>query len=298
MKQAEFASHAKAIIFGEHSIVYKGWALAVPVLNLSLTAEISSRTDDEITFSEYGHSWLLEDIPDKYAGIRFLLSSYKERGAKGFDLKIESTIPESRGMGSSAASAHAVASVLAKVFGPDEKEDLTTEAEDMIHHKSSGLDLTAVQATAPIAFNHDKSKEALNRLGAFLLIADTGKDKLTGRSVSRVQNEMKKDKEISEALNQLSLIAYEGIQAWRAKDVKKVGELMNSAQSNLRILGVSCTELENVISILNDKGALGSKLSGAGNGGIAIGLFESEEASDPARKALAEKGFRTYSAAL
>ncbi len=66
-------------------------------------------------------------------------------------------------------------------------------------------------------------------------------------------------------------------------DLKQIGELMNICQGLLNALGVSNWEVEELIQIARDNGALGAKLTGGGGGGSMIALCP----DDPERVAAA-----------
>ncbi|TFG38670.1 MAG: hydroxymethylglutaryl-CoA reductase, partial [Candidatus Aminicenantes bacterium] len=54
--------------------------------------------------------------------------------------------------------------------------------------------------------------------------------------------------------------------------LERLGELMNVCQGLLNGLGVSSWELEELIQIARENGALGAKLTGGGGGGSMIAL--------------------------
>ncbi|MGD8441306.1 MAG: hydroxymethylglutaryl-CoA reductase, partial [Holophagae bacterium] len=60
--------------------------------------------------------------------------------------------------------------------------------------------------------------------------------------------------------------------AIRRHDLERLGELMNVCQGLLNGLQVSSWELEELIQIAREHGALGAKLTGGGGGGSMIAL--------------------------
>ena len=66
-------------------------------------------------------------------------------------------------------------------------------------------------------------------------------------------------------------ITSSGLASLSAGDMEGVGSAMSSCHERLRNLGVSCNELENLISAV-DSHSLGAKLTGAGGGGCRVSL--------------------------
>ena len=56
------------------------------------------------------------------------------------------------------------------------------------------------------------------------------------------------------------------------------------------MLGVSCSELDSIVSAAKENGALGAKLSGKGRGGVAIILLEKSAQKDRMTAALEKAG--------
>src|SRR5699024_11653084 len=55
-----------------------------------------------------------------------------------------------------------------------------------------------------------------------------------------------------------------------------LGNLLNEAQKELEVIGVSNTSLNRLIHFARQEGALGAKLTGAGHGGCMIALAKNE----------------------
>lgn len=66
---------------------------------------------------------------------------------------------------------------------------------------------------------------------------------------------------------------------------------MDENQELLRKIGVSCDELERLIRIAKDNGALGAKLTGTGRGGYMIALTPGRELQERVAKAIESAGF-------
>ena len=60
-------------------------------------------------------------------------------------------------------------------------------------------------------------------------------------------------------------------------DIVNFGLLMNENQIKLKEIGVSNDNLDSIIKLSKKFGSLGSKISGAGMGGVLISLIEKEK---------------------
>jgi galactokinase len=87
----------------------------------------------------------------------------------------------------------------------------------------------------------------------------------------------------------------EAVHALRARDADHVGELMSASHGSLRDdYEVSTPELDALVAALDEAGALGARLTGAGFGGCVVTLADRERADEIAQEACeryrAEKG--------
>ena len=71
-----------------------------------------------------------------------------------------------------------------------------------------------------------------------------------------------------EAINALTAL---GVKAIEQGDVETLGAIMNLNHTHLQNIGVSCKELDDLVSAARET-ALGAKLTGAGGGGCIIAL--------------------------
>lgn len=280
----QFTAHAKSILLGEHSVVYGYDALCVPITSLTLTCRIEEDADG-LTLDTAGYRGLFADAPRTYAGIEFLVRSLVEDPGRAEQIRLiyRSDIPMTRGLGSSAASALATIRCLDEYYSlgltQDEIVDWGNKAEDIIHGKASGLDLHTVMSEWPIIYNKKTGfRQVRSHLGAWLVISDTGVAGSTAEAVARVRDLVRSgDDRYRADLTRLGDIAAHGQEAWAVQDADALGTLFDEAQACLTDFGLATPIITRQVAAARRAGALGSKLSGSGLGGVIISLAASQE---------------------
>lgn len=265
-------------------MLYGSPAIAVPLLSLEIEVSCSP-TLFESAIKTDGFCGKLRDLPKNFSGISLLADLML--GTHCVNLHLKSSIPQSAGLGSSAASALALARSINSYLslGLAEKEilELCSAAEDAVHGKASGLDLSASASNTPILFSKSESFP-LSPLGSSLLVVYSGETGRTKNAIEKVRQ--KKDGE--EIMADLCQTCERAKKGWG--DVEKVGESMTEAHALLKKLGLYTPKLEKIVEKCMDLGALGAKLTGSGLGGCAIGLFK-----DKTQAKRAQKNFSDYS---
>ena len=79
----------------------------------------------------------------------------------------------------------------------------------------------------------------------------------------------------------------------RKGDLVELGELMNIDHGLLNALQVSSREIEELVQIARDNGALGAKLTGGGGGGAMIAISEPDHCQAIA-SAMRSAGYNTF----
>ena len=96
----------------------------------------------------------------------------------------------------------------------------------------------------------------------------TGYEGLTAKTVGRVRDAWEQDRRLYERIfDQIDALTLRGVQAISDNDLPLLGELMNICHGMLNALQVSTPELEQLVTIARENGALGAKLTGGGGGG-------------------------------
>ncbi|MBN2010111.1 mevalonate kinase [candidate division KSB1 bacterium] len=295
---------AKIILFGEHAVVYGQPAVAVPVLDVRAHAEmirIDERETAVIHASdlEIQYEFAAQKIPSKVKHIdeamRFLIRQQMEIPETGWRLDIRSDIPIGRGMGSSAAISVLLIRIMHQFvsipLAMDDLIRLSYELEKYHHGTPSGVDNTVVATSQPVYFIKGEPFELLEPAQFHLVIGDCGIGKKTGDVVADVASAYKNDeKKYGELFQCIGDLARFGRLMLENGDHEGLGAAMNSNQTLLRQINVSCDELENLISAALSAGACGAKLCGAGRGGCMVALAKNEQHAGKVKQALDNAG--------
>jgi mevalonate kinase len=276
----------KAILFGEHAVVYNRPAIAVPVAQVRAEATVAPAPPA----AGGGITLLAHDLGTAYklsgAAADDPLRAITEETLRFLDLdlnldltiSLRSTIPIARGLGSGAAISTAIVRALAAHFqrslAPGQVSQLVYEVEKLYHGTPSGIDNTVIAFEQPVYFVRGQPPETFSvKIPFTLVIADSGVPSPTKISVGDVRRAWQADPQRYERLfDEIGEIAGAGRRAVERGDIEAIGRLMDANQRLLQAIDVSSPELEALVAAARAAGALGAKLSGGGRGGNMIAL--------------------------
>ncbi len=278
---------AKAILFGEHAVVYDEPAIALPVSNLRVKATIEPGIGLEpgtvqIKIPGLGLDADLQSLSSEHPvaiSIQATLNCLGIHEQPSFRLRLTNNFPFGAGLGGSAAIAVAIARSLSSFLGhpltQPEVNEVAFASERSAHGKPSGIDNAVISLEKPIYFRRGDTPEPLKPGGLFsFLIADTGISKHTQDVVGDIALKRAEDDEIRELMQTIGAISKEGRIAFTKANTSKLGSLMNENQILLEKLEVSLPQLNKLSEAARSAGALGAKLTGGGRGGCILALIE------------------------
>lgn len=296
-------SHAKAILLGEHAVVYGAPALAIPLHSLSITAQVRPLGEHSIVLDSELYAGDALDAPARVEPIVTALRSalaLAGRPGQGIHLRVESSIPYERGLGSSAAVGVAVARAVGDLtdvaLGPDAVHDVVMAAERVAHGRSSGLDGRAVASDRPIRFQDGTAAVVPVGASCVFVVADSGHPGSTAEAVGAVRDLRSAQPERVEGLLRgLAEISEDAVGDLASGTLGDLGAQMTRAHRLLAELGVSDPVLQHLVSGALQAGALGAKLTGGGRGGCVIALARSaDQAADLEESLQAAGAVRTW----
>ncbi|CCQ92833.1 Mevalonate kinase [[Clostridium] ultunense Esp] len=275
----------KIILIGEHAVVYGQPALAIPFPETRIKT-IISRKRGPVMLDCFFYKGLLLNAPERLLGLTTIIKEIVngfDKELKDFSIRIESSIPPERGMGSSAAVAVATVRALYDFFDqPLTDQDLfkwSNISEKIVHGNPSGIDTAIIIGETPLYYIKGKPFVPFPfKLDAFLIVADTGELGQTQAAVASVEKLMDTDPEKGEdIIKQLGFLTKNAKVSIESNDGEKLGETMSKAHSLLDKLGVSNEILNLLVSVAVENGALGAKLTGGGRGGCMIALAATQQ---------------------
>jgi hydroxymethylglutaryl-CoA reductase len=277
------AGHGKAILMGEHAVVYGSHAIAAPI-PLAVESRIMDwKNGVHISIPRWGVEHDLEPDPERRQSFEKPAARILERlGLIDRDMQIEvyPNLPRAMGLGGSAAVAVAIVRALDQRYrlGLTELEvnDLAFEGERMAHGNPSGID-NAVATFGQVLLFRRGDPPLIEPLSVpepiKVVIGMTGVESLTAKMVAKVRSGWEQNRRLHDRLfDEIDQLTLRALEAVKSSDLEHLGQLMNVCQGLLNALQVSSWEIEELVQIARDNGALGAKLTGAGGGGSIIAL--------------------------
>ncbi|MEU5691851.1 mevalonate kinase [Actinosynnema sp. NPDC020468] len=292
------SAHAKAILLGEHAVLYGSPALALPVPGLTATARATRSADPgDVTFLVTGPAG-----PAPYPGDGLRQAAAALGGVDGGRTRvlIDSAIPVGRGLGSSAACARAAVLALADLLGrevtPARVYDLVQTAEHVAHGRASGIDAAATGSPVPIVFHDGVARPADIGFRGVFVIADSGTEGRTKAAVDLVRAGFERRPGAREAfVAAVSELTRDAVRDLASGDAAGLGARLTRCHGLLRDLGLSTEPIDGMVEAALDAGGLGAKLSGGGLGGCLVALTdEPDRAHELATALLAAGAVRTW----
>ncbi|MEY3431578.1 MAG: hypothetical protein RIS53_476 [Bacillota bacterium] len=282
-KQGFGVSHAKLILIGEHSVVYGYPGISIPFLPLK--AKVKVTISDEDSLSSTLFKGALNVVPQELLFMKFLVDELRTSLHFGpVHIEIENQIPNSAGMGSSAAISGAIVQALYDVANttltPALRFEKTQLAEKLVHGSASGIDALTTASNHAWYFIKGKEPEPLTiSIPAYLVVANTGVKGSTKEAVGKVAKLYAQN--LAQAhLESLGLMAILVRESIEKGSVEEIAKYMNQAHYHLQELEVSHPKLNSMVDAAIRFGALGAKLTGGGLGGSMIALFDNRSLAE------------------
>lgn len=293
MRSVSAHASAKLIIAGEHSVVYRRPALAVPVPDVRVTVSITAgmpHTGCVIHMPDIHRSGRLGTDDDPLLALLADILHAWELAVPDLIITVQSDIPIASGMGSGAAVATALVRACAIWYDQHPTREqvaaLVFRSEQRLHGTPSGIDNTVIAYDQPIRFCRQapaadgSPRPALITplpIGApvHLLIADTGVRSPTHLAVAGVRTRRDADTAHYEALfDAIAACTAVAADALARGDAALLGMAARQNHTLLQEIGVSSSHIDALVHAAEHAGAYGAKISGAGAGGVIYAVID------------------------
>jgi len=302
------SAHGKAILLGEHAVVYGAPALAIPVPQLTATAsaallEHPPSDVDEIAFTLTGPG-SAPVVTQATNGLRELVAEFKKLtgvdSAAAIDVLVDCMIPHGRGLGSSAACARAVVLALANLFNRKLDAatvfDLVQISEKVAHGRASGVDAAATGLPYSILFSAGTARPLRICFDGLFVIADSGTAGRTSDAVESLRLRFGRNPGAREDfVRRVSALAEAAVRDLGDSRASDFGARLTANHELLAGVGLSTDLIDTLVEAALAAGGLGAKISGGGLGGCMITLVrEPHRAQAVARRLRAAGAVRTW----
>ena len=274
----------KIILFGEHFVVHGTKAILAAIdkrvtVTTTFTENKTIRVNSELGTIEVPISSSHEEVKNEFKPFVYLVNKIinSNQNVNGLEVTIDSDIPIGVGLGSSSACCVAAAASISELFkelSSEEILNMSIEAEKTIFPDTSGADCTVCTYGGMIEYPSIEKID--NTFDLNLLIANSMIPHNTKNSVEKVNKFKENDEErFSQLCDLENGLIGEVIVAMKNNDATTFGLKMSENQKYLEEIQVSNDTLRGMISSLKEI-SLGTKITGAGDGGCVIALVKDE----------------------
>lgn len=323
IRSLHLSAPGKIILCGEHAVVYGKKALACSIdlrtrVNLTHTVQSSFQIYilnelvdiDEAQFEQLKTSSSVKSQFLQVIGLLLVNLDVKWNNLIGYKVEIDTELPISAGLGSSASLSVCLATLFLLVtrkINPEEINDNLElinkhafDIEKIFHGKPSGIDNTVVTYGGYILYQNgviiDKFKTSLD---LNVVIINSGLPKQTIEQVRKVRELHDKYPQIIEsAMNSIDSLVDRFINSLKSnEELKTIKELVRINQGLLEAIQISNCKF-NEIKIICEKNDYACKITGAGGGGCCFALVLDTHKLEELFKNLDENGFSYFQTSL
>jgi len=274
----------KIILFGEHFVVHGTKAILAAIdkrvtVTSTFTENKTIKVNSQLGTIEVPISSSHEEVKSEFRPFVYLANKIinSEQNVSGLEITIDSDIPIGVGLGSSSACCVAATASISELFNELSSEEIlkmSIEAEKTIFPDTSGADCTVCTYGGMIEYPSIEKID--NTFDLNLLIANSMIPHNTKNSVEKVNKFKENDEErFSQLCDLETKLIDEVITAMKNNDATAFGLKMSENQKYLEEIQISNDTLRDMISSLKEI-SLGTKITGAGDGGCIIALVKDE----------------------
>ena len=222
----------KVILIGEHAVTFGEPAIAIPFTTGKVRAKIESIEEplSSCIKSDVYEGELINAPEHLKAVITRFVEKYEIQTP--IKVSIDTNLPPSRGLGSSAAMAVAFVRASFDYLNKPLSDELLIEeanwAERIAHGKPSGIDTQTIVSNKPVWFKQGKVTTLKPlELNGYMIVIDTGVLGSTKQAVEDVHNLCKEDSTYLEHVKHIGQLVYEASDSIEHHNFEKLASIFN-----------------------------------------------------------------------
>jgi mevalonate kinase len=300
----EGVGFGKVILFNEHFVVY-GLPAIASAIGAKTTALVERLPGSGVEIRDErpetkGYKAEKSDQQKESLDLMLRFMNIDTKG-NAFRVTLAGDLLAASGVGASAASCAAIARAFSEELGLKYSDDKVNEAayegEKGYHGTPSGIDNTAATYGGLIWYKREGSSHHMERIKlknpVEIVMGNTGLVADTKMVVGAVRERKEKDQEeYARIFRDAEKLVYNARKQLEGFHLEEVGYYMNENHALLQRIGVSCTELDLLVDLARNNGALGAKLTGTGRGGYMVALTPGKDLQERVANAIEKKGFQ------
>ena len=294
----------KVILFNEHFVVY-GLPAIASAIGTKTTALVERRPGSGVELKDNRpetKGYKAEKFGQQKESLDHMLKFMNiDTKNSAFTVALAGDLLAASGVGASAASCAAIARAFSQELSldySDEKvNEIAYEGEKGYHGTPSGIDNTAATFGGLIWYKREGTSHLMERMKlrkpVEIVMGNTGLVADTKLVVGGVKERKERDPErYARIFKNAEQLARDARRQLESFNLEKVGSQMDANHLLLQQIEVSCPELDTLVDLARDNGALGAKMTGTGKGGYMVALTPGKELQERVAKAIEKKGFQ------
>jgi len=294
----------KVILFNEHFVVYGIPAIA-SAIGAKTTALVERRAGSGVELKDERpetKGYKAEKLAQQKESLdRMLKLMSIDTEHSAFRITLGGDLIAASGVGASAASCAAIARAFSDELDlncPDERiNEIAYEGEKGYHGTPSGIDNTAATFGGLIWYRREGASQLMERMKVKrpieIVMGDTGIVADTRLVVGGVKERKDKEPEkYARVFKNAEQLVHDARKQLEESNLERLGACMNENHALLQQIEVSCDELDALVKLARESGAIGAKMTGTGKGGYMVALTPGRELQDRVAEAIERKGFQ------
>jgi len=294
----------KVILFNEHFVVY-GLPAIASAIGTKTMALVERRPGSGVELKDNRpetKGYKAEKFGQQKESLDHMLKFMNiDTKNSAFTVALAGDLLAASGVGASAASCAAIARAFSQELSldySDEKvNEIAYEGEKGYHGTPSGIDNTAATFGGLIWYKREGTSHLMERMKlrkpVEIVMGNTGLVADTKLVVGGVKERKERDPErYARIFKNAEQLARDARRQLESFNLEKVGSQMDANHLLLQQIEVSCPELDTLVDLARDNGALGAKMTGTGKGGYMVALTPGKELQERVAKAIEKKGFQ------